>query len=202
MGITEPAALPEFEASFGAVEAALVAAYAIAPKARGAFRGRITALQKQGLLGAANRPGRGHALTYRWDQFTLLVFAIEMLEAGVSPAAVLALVKERGDRLRKIFRDAQNAADHDHGPTDVVVAVAGTLMTSEWSSGVPAVNSFPLHKLDDHMRLLMKSDDPRLPARSIILNLSQALRRFHSALAVSFLDEALSERRKLIKGKR
>jgi len=125
-----------------------------------------------------------------------------LLEAGASPAVVLAMVKGREDRLRKIFRDAQDAADPDQGPNDVIVCMIGTLMSGEWSNALPAVDAFPLRKLNDQMRLLMKSDDPRLPARAIVLNLSQALRRFHTALASSFLDEALSERRKLTKGKR
>ena len=76
-------------------------------------------------------------------------------------------------------------------------------MSSEWSNELPAVNAFPLHRLDDQMQVLMKSDDPRdLPARAIVTNLSQALRRFQKALAAAHSDELRDERRKLTKGKR
>jgi hypothetical protein len=48
-----------------------------AARSQGAFRGRLTALQKGGLLGAENQPGRGHALRYGPDQLHRFVFACE-----------------------------------------------------------------------------------------------------------------------------
>lgn len=197
-------ALPMFETkSYGTVESALIASYAIPDKACGAFRSRLGNLQKTGLFGVRNMPGKGRALAYGPDQFHRALFAVELLEFGIAPSQLLALVNARWEsRLRKVFRDAENAAEHPQGPNDVILCVAGTMMTGEWTNALPAVNAFLLHKLADQMALLMKSDDPRgLPSRVIVTNLSQALRRFHSALASSYMDELRDERRKP-KGKR
>src|SRR5262249_6087381 len=79
--------------NFGSVEAALVQSYRIPKAARGAFRGKLGALQKQGIFGARNMPGKGVALGYGPDQFHRLVFACEMFEFGVAPSVVLSLVK-------------------------------------------------------------------------------------------------------------
>ena len=93
-----------FETSYGHVEAALVRAYGVPSKALGAFRGRLGNLQKQGLLGAKNMPGRGAALRYGPDQFHRLIFACELFEAGIGPATVLGLVEALWEsRIAAIF---------------------------------------------------------------------------------------------------
>ena len=81
--------------NYGTVENALMSAYAIPEKARGAFRGRFGSLQKGGLFGAQNMPGKGRRLGYGPDQFHRAVFACEMLEAGIAPSQLLALVNAR-----------------------------------------------------------------------------------------------------------
>ena len=103
-------------------------------------------------------------------------------------------------RLRKVFRDAENA--DDQGPNDVALIITGTMMTGEWANALPSINAVRLHKLAAQMALLMKSDDSRdLPPRVLVTNLSQALRRFHRALVSSYMDELRNERRKPAKGK-
>jgi hypothetical protein len=130
-----------FECGYGAVEAALVHTYRIPAKAEGAFRGRLGALQKQGLFGVRNMPGKGVALRYGPDQFHRLVLACEMLEFGVAPSVVLSLVKSLWERrLRKIFRDAEDAVvrHEDAGPDDVILHIGGVhLMGDGWSDAVP-----------------------------------------------------------------
>jgi hypothetical protein len=193
-------AIPEvFEADYyGSIEAALVEAYGIPKTALGAFRGRLGALQKQGLLGAQNMPGKGRTLTYRPDQLHRLVFACELLEVGIAPSVVLEIVKELWeDRLRKIFKAAEDAVQREPGPDDLILHMGGVhLMVDGWSNAVPNVNSCKFGKLPDHMAawMLMGPSDP-LPARAVVLNLSAALRRFHTAYAKSFLAEQIDKAR-------
>ena len=190
-----------FECGYGAVEAALVRAYRIPGEAAGAFRARLGALQKQGLLGAKNQPGKGVALRYSSDQFWRLILACELLEFGISPAMVLRIVETLWQsRLQKIFSDAEDAVvkHEDAGPDDVILHMGGVhLMVDGWSDAVPNVNSCPLSKLPDHMAMWMsmRPDDPSgLPPRALVTNLSMRLRAFHTALGSSYMDELRAER--------
>jgi hypothetical protein len=172
-----------FETSYGHVEAALVQTYRVPNKAVAAFRGRLGNLQKQGLLGAKNMPGRGAPLRYGPDQFHRLVLALELSELGVSPATILSLIEWMWDRtLAPIFKKAERAAERDAGPGDVILNMGGVkLMTDAWSDAVPNVNSCTLADLPKHMEGWMHAD--RLPARALVVNLSSRLRQFHAALA-------------------
>ena len=191
-----------FECGYGEVEAALVQAYRIPAKAQAAFRGRLGALQKQGLFGVKNQPGKGVALRYGPDQFWRLIFACEMLEFGIAPSVVISLVESLWEpRLRDIFRAAEDAVmkcQDAAGPDDVVLYIGGAhLMVDGFSDAVPNVNSCPLSKLPDNMAMWMsiKPDDPsRLPPRAIATNLSMRLRAFHTALGISYMDELRAER--------
>ena len=188
-----------FEAGYGAVEAALAESYRIPSKAMGAFRGRLGALQKQGLLGTKNMPGKGRALRYGPDQLHRIIFACELFEFGVGPSVVLEMVRTLWERrVQKIFKDAEEVAERDPGPEDVILHMGGVrLMVDGWSNAVPNVNSCRLRKLPDHLAvwMSMKPDDPTgLPPRALVTNLSMRLRAFHTAFAKSYLDEALAER--------
>jgi hypothetical protein len=190
-----------FECGYGAVEAALVQAYRIPAKAQGAFRSRLGALQKQGLFGARNQPGKGTALRYGPDQFWRLVLVCELFEFGVAPSVVISLVKSLWERrLRNIFKDAEDAVvrHEDAGPDDVILHMGGAhLMLDGWSDTVPNVNSCPLSKLPDHMAMWMsmRPDDPSgLPPRALVTNLSMRLRAFHTALGPAYMDELRAER--------
>jgi len=187
--------------SFRVVEAALAESYRIPPKALKAFRGRLAALQKQGLLGTENMPGKGIALQYSVDVFSRLIFACEMLEFGVSPATVLSIVEEWWElRLSKIFKDALDVLSKEDGdkarPDDLILHIGGVrLMVDGWTNAVPNVNACRLHKLGDHIEMWMKPNDPRgLPPRAIITNLSMRWRTFHDELSRSYMDELRAER--------
>jgi hypothetical protein len=172
--------------SYRHVEAALLRAYAVPDKAVGAFRGRLGNLQKLGLFGPKNMPGRGAALAYGPDQFHRLIFACEMFEFGVGPATVLAMVEELWEgRLIPIFKKAEHAAERDPGLDDIVLHMGGVhLMRDAWSDAIPNVNSCALRKLPNHMQVWMRlGADDRSPARALIVNLSSRLRQFHAALA-------------------
>jgi hypothetical protein len=194
-----------FETGYGAIEKALVVSHRIPSTALGAFRGRLGALQKQGLLGPKNQPGKGVALRYTPDSIHRMIFACEMLEFGIAPSMVLSIVKSLWERrLRKIFKDAEAAIAPKHKEpedavsNDIILYMGGIhLMVNGWLDAVPNVNSCPLHKLPDQMKMWMsmKPDDPSgLPPRTIVTNLSMRLRAFHGAFAKSYLEEALVER--------
>jgi hypothetical protein len=185
-----------FETSYAHVEAALVKAYGVPDKAIGAFRGRIGNLQKLGLFGKKNMPGRGTPLSYGPDQFHRLVFVCELFELGnVPPAIVMALVKTLWDRkLVSIFKQAEHAAERDPGPDDIVLHMGGLRLmtgamtgskgrpsTAVWEDAVPNVNACTVRKLSDHMGSWIRME--AYPPRAIIVNLSSRLRKFHAALA-------------------
>jgi hypothetical protein len=172
-----------FTTSYGHVESALVRTYDLPDKATAAFRGRLGGLQKQGLLGAENRPGRGVALNYGPDQIHRFIFACELFEFGAAPSTILNLVKARWDKtLAPIFKKAETAAEHNLGPKDLVLHMGGIrLMTDTWSDAIPNVNSCTVADLPKHVQVWMRGDG--LPARALIVNLSSRLRDFHAALA-------------------
>ena len=115
-----------FESGYGAVEAALAESYRIPSKAMGAFRGRLGALQKQGLFGTKNMPGKGRALRYGPDQLHRIIFACELFEFGVGPSVVLEIVRTLWERrVQKIFKDAEEVAERDPGPEDVILHMGG-----------------------------------------------------------------------------
>jgi hypothetical protein len=175
-----------FETSFGAVEKALLQSHRIPDALAGAFRARITSLQKQGLFGPKHQPGRGVALTYGPDQFHRLIFACELLEFGIGPATILSLVESLWDRrLRRIFEDAEKAADP--GAADVIMHMGGIhLLTDVWQKAVPNVNRCELRELPYYIEqwMTMGPDDP-VPPRALVVNVSQRLRSFHAALTHS-----------------
>ena len=187
---------------FSTVEAALVQTYRIPAKAVGAFRSRLGALQKAGLFGSKNRPGKGVALRYGPDQFHRLIFVCELFEFGVAPSVVLRLVKSLWERrLRKIFSDAEDAVmkcQDAAGPDDVILHMGGArLMVDGFSDAVPNVNSCTLSELSNNMSMWMsiKPDDPsRLPPRALVTNLSMRLRAFHTALGPAYMNELRAER--------
>jgi len=192
----------KFDCGLAATEAALVQTYRIPAKAVGAFRSRLGALQKAGLFGSKNRPGKGVALRYGPDQFHRLIFVCELFEFGIAPSVVLSLVKSLwGPRLRDIFKDAEDAVmKHQDvaGPDDVILHMGGVhLMVDGFSDAVPNVNSCTLSELSNNMSMWMaiKPDDSsRLPPRALVTNLSMRLRAFHIALGGSYMDELRAER--------
>ena len=192
----------KFDCGLAATEAALVQTYRIPAKAVGAFRSRLGALQKAGLFGSKNRPGKGVALRYGPDQFHRLIFVCELFEFGIAPSVVLSLVKSLWERrLRKIFSDAEDAVmkcQDAAGPDDVILHMGGVhLMVDGFSDAVPNVNSCLLSELPDNVAMWMsiKHDDPNgLSSRAIISNLSMKLRAFHTALGPAYMDELRAER--------
>jgi hypothetical protein len=177
---------------FAVVEAAVAEAYTVPAKAMGAFRGRLTNLQKHGLFGVRAMPGKGTALRYGPDQFHRLLFACEAFEFGIAPSIILKLVASRWDRrLSQIFKDAEKAAERDPGPDDIIMHMGGVrLMTDGWSEALANVNRCRLRELPGYVDQWMKMgpDDPAsLAPRALVVNLSARLRSFHRALEKAYM---------------
>jgi hypothetical protein len=179
-----------FTASFGSVLRALIQAFDVPKDDVAAFHGRIIALQKAGLLGAKNMPGKGRALAYAPDLMHRLVFACELLQLGLAPKVIVNTVADLWDRkIRAIFTLAAKAAAAAPSGDDVVMYLGGVkLMTDSWADAVPNVNRCALKDLRWHVAqwMGMREEDAvpgNLPPRVIMTNLTHRLRRFHTALA-------------------
>ena len=97
-------------------------------------------------------------------------------------------------RIQSIFAKAEDAAERDPGPNDVVMLMGGVrLMTGNWTSAVPNVTAHLLRELPPKLSqwMMMRSDDP-VPPRALAVNLSARLRQFHAALAESHMGELAS----------
>jgi hypothetical protein len=179
-----------FAANYGAVERALIQAFGVRKDDVAAFHGRVIALQKAGLLGAENMPGKGKPLVYGPDLYHRLVFACELLQFGITPRVIVGTVNDLWERrIRAIFKLAAKAAMQDPGDDDVVMYFGGVkLMTDNWADAVPNVNRCKLKDLPWHanqwMRMREEDHPPgNLPPRVILANLSHRLRRFYAGLA-------------------
>jgi hypothetical protein len=170
-------ALPPFTVPYKTVEAALVRMHGIIPDDVAAFRSRLGALQRGGLLGVENQPGKGRKLDYGNDQFRRLVLAVELIQAGLGPSIVLRLVKEGWEKLNGIIGKAERANDNP-GPGDVVLILSVDLMFDETG---PAISHTTRNKLPQQIELVFSGE--HLPARLLLINLSAQMRKFHDALA-------------------
>jgi len=179
-----------YATSFGAAQRALVWAFDVAKPDVPAFHGRLIALQKAGLLGSKNMPGKGRALTYTAELCNRLIFASELLQMGVAPRVIVGTVTDLWDRrIRAIFTIAVTAAMNEPSDDDIIFYMGGvTLMTDAWADAVPNVNRCKLGELPFHVKqwMGMRENDPapgNLPPRVLMTNLTHRLRRFHAALA-------------------
>src|SRR4029077_9322979 len=130
--------LREFRVSYAKVEAALVTMHNVAPNDVPAFRSRFGALQRGGLLGAENQPGKGRKLVYGPDQFHRAVFAFELIQLGVAPSIILPLIEGHWDsKLRGIFMKAEHAIIRE--TSDVALILAGVAALSS-GRAVPNIN--------------------------------------------------------------
>src|SRR5262245_13326180 len=177
-------ALPAFTVPYKTVEAALIRMHNIPTADVAAFRSRLGALQRGGLLGTGNQPGKGQKLIYSIDQFRRLVLAIELIESGFAPSIVLRLVKEDWERLSGIISRAERANDNP-GPNnanDVVLVLPVDLMFNE----TLAINHTTRNKLPQQIELVFSGE--HFPARLLLINLSAQMRKFQEALSFFHLQ--------------
>jgi hypothetical protein len=172
-----PAGPPGFTISYAYLEAALVEMHGIAGVDVPAFRSRFGALQRGGLLGAKSQPGKGRKLEYGPDQFRRSVLAFELVQAGVGPSVILRLIADHWARLNDIFAKAEFANSRE--TSDVILIFAGIAM-GFGDEPIPNINHVTADKLLE--RLTFALDGERLPARVLLVNLSQRMRAFQAAL--------------------
>jgi hypothetical protein len=171
--------LAGFRVPYAMVEAALVHMHSVAPSDVPAFRSRFGALQRGGLFGAENQPGKGRKLEYGPDQFHRAVLAFELIQVGIAPSIFLPLIGEFWDsKLQDIFALAERALVRE--TSDVVLILAGVAALSS-ETAVPNINHTTLDKISERINFAL--DGESLPARGVLVNLSAQLRKFHDALA-------------------
>jgi hypothetical protein len=185
-----------FTADYWQVEHALAQTFAIAASNLPKFRSRIGELQRGGLFGAKNQPGKGAKLVYGPEQFHRLVFAISMAQFGLAPTVILRLVRDYWTtHLDAMFWDATRMfgrSDENSAQDDDIVLVLGIRIVSEGAAeAIPTINSCTLRKLPARVELTLQDDEPRL-----VINLTERMRKFHAALRAVHLTKEPKQRAK------
>ncbi|SEB86082.1 hypothetical protein SAMN05444161_0025 [Rhizobiales bacterium GAS191] len=176
------AALPGFSISYAKAESALARMHGLAPGEISAWRSRYGALQRGGLLGSANRPGKGASLDYQPDVLHRMMFSLELVQLGFVPSAILRLIADHWDgKLRDIFSKAESAIVHGHGTGDDVILILAGLTLAFGDEPIPNIQATTLAKLPT--RLTFGLDGEHLAPRLLLINLTAQLRKFHTALA-------------------
>jgi hypothetical protein len=169
---------------YGVVKRALASLYGLnETQQEGPFQARLINLQRLGVVGL--RPGRGQAIAYGPPEMERLVFAMELSEAGLTPATIATVIEAQWHRVGQIFRAAQKTAMEDAGDDDIVLTVgAPRFTTGPWLApdkpALPAINSCTIGRFGAQAQMLTNA----MP-RFLAINLSAQLRRFHAALIVA-----------------
>jgi len=85
--------------SFGQIEAALIRMNRIADDKRVAFRARLKHLQRLGFPPGTNT-GTGKRASYRFSTYMQMVLAVELMQAGFTPARTVKIVEGSWYNLR------------------------------------------------------------------------------------------------------
>jgi hypothetical protein len=169
---------------FAAVEDALASAYRISKKDRSAFRARLTLLQRGGLLGRENQVGKGSAIDYGRDAAWRLIFAVELLEAGLPPSAILRIVKGRWtEEIAGLFEQAVESKSKA-----ALLALAVSLMRDSWSNKLSSIVGL----YDPQKGMVWVDREAESTSRStpmILLNVAKRWRDFEAALKVGDASE-------------
>jgi len=203
--LPELSKLPELRFSYRAVEKALASIYAATDDdvRRRDFRARINYFQRAKVIGEEVQVGKGTRVSYNVRQIERWFCCLELAELGVSPTTVGKLVVSLwDDKFAPIFRAAQRTTVDPPSPDDVVLLCGGVhLMSGNWSTGagfpgVPSIDHCTVRKLPDRVVgwMRMTARDRQAP-RLLIVNLSERLRQFHTALAASNKDDLITEYR-------
>jgi hypothetical protein len=179
--------------SFRHVEAALVRAYNVHPDDVGAFRARLTFLQKKGLLGPENRPGRGKAIAYGPDQFWRMIYACEIGTLGMTPNVTLWFIENCWPKLREGFQAAEEVVGKHKDPNrkKVLMQISGfSAFGSAWRTAEPNVRWIHLRAADKWFRNRIPTED----ISEITVNISARLRDFYSALEAVKREAGVGDR--------
>ena len=198
---------PPLEFSYGVIEKALAVAYGISDERRPVgFRGMISNLHKLGALGPQSRVGRGAKLTYTVVEMHRLVLALEFSELGLTPATVVGLLETYWESIlwpiiHAAARPLGLIPEEPAGNADIILVLRGGSfrtgsLRGEAVPGVPNIDQCSL----DQLPLEMKQWMAMTPPRALAVNISARLRAFHSALADTYMDELVAERRATLAG--
>jgi hypothetical protein len=169
-----------FTADRWQVEHALAAAFGIAARNLPAFRSRLGELQRQGILGVA--PGRGKKIVYTPAEAARLVFALSLVQAGLTPAIIQRVISDYWDtQLAPIFRDAVYWFGRTDAPTtqdeDIIIVFGIRLATESAAHAMPTIASCKLRELGRRAEVSLQDAEPRL-----LFNVTQRFRKFYEAL--------------------
>jgi hypothetical protein len=200
--LPEIAKLPPLRFPYGAVEKALATIYAAIDDdvRRQAFRARINYFQRAKVLGEDVAVGKGTKNDYSIVQIERWFACLELTELGLSPTTVGELIKGHWDLFEPIFKAAQRSVVYEPGPDDTVLCLGGVhFMSSNWAPqtgfpGVPSIQGCALAKLPDRVMAWMQMARYPTVQRLLIVNLSQRLRQFHTALGDAYTEELIAER--------
>jgi hypothetical protein len=161
------------------IETALARSYGVRKPDLLAFGARLGTMQKLGLLGPDHQPGRGKPLDYTPPLVWRYVCALELLEAGLSPAIVMQIVKRLWDKkIFGIFIRAAKAAQGKPGPKDVLLLLGLSVLRDSRTGGVPLV------KESRRSTLARDLEDWNLDRAITALRLSERLRKFEESYNV------------------
>ena len=182
-------AAPRYTAPYWMVEHSLVRTFAIGSGNLTAFRSRIGELQRGGIFGAENQPGKGTKLVYSADQFCRLVFALSLAQFGLAPTLILRVVRDYwATQLEPIFRKAVREfglAYVDTTQNNDIVLVFGIRVVTEGAvHAVPMITSCELYKLPQRVELTFQDAEPRL-----MINVTERMRKFYAALSEVHLSK-------------
>jgi hypothetical protein len=197
--------LPELRFRYGEVERALASIYAAADDdvRRSDFRARINYFQRAKVIGKDVQVGTGQRADYNVRQIERWCCCMELCELGVSPTTAGELVVSLWDsKLVPIFRAAQKTTNNAPSLDDIALCLGGLhLMSGKWSPGssfpgVPSIDHCTLRRLPDRVMgwMRMTAGDREAPRLSVV-NLSERLRQFHTALAAAYRDELIAGHR-------
>jgi hypothetical protein len=159
----------------GIIEGALAQAFRIDRKNLPAFRARLVVLQGGGLLGRKNQVGKGQYIEYGRDEVWRLIFAVELLETGIAPSAILEIVRRQWtEEIARLFEEAVESKSE--------LALAVSMMKGSWSKKLR-----PIVGLYDPVKgiVLLDQDTAKGTSRSmpkILLNVAERWRDFETAL--------------------
>ena len=200
--------LPELKFSYGAVEKALAIAYGCSRgRSSGWFSqyGRKFTEARRARARQPRWPGRASRLLAGPD--APLRLGARILRVGPPPATAVSLIESHWKAELKPIVDAaaRGLVHNEPGDADVILFLGGVglrtgSLRGEAGPSIPIIDRSSLGKLPAAMARWM-TVTPKDPApRGLIVNISERLRVFHSALAVTYMDELDAERRAALAG--
>lgn len=174
--------------SFVQIEAVCADLHRVRSDRRAAFVGALQQLQKQGLLDAKRRPGRGKAGTYSFADLMRFVVALELMQAGMMPQLAARLVNDSWLKLQASIY-FHSLPPEDDEASGYLWMIDQPLRDLAKSCGEPqSIGLLALTDLAD----LWTGTSPDEPSRMLILNgaiITRSAMRAITQLGYATLEE-------------